>query len=96
MFDHDDKCTFQESVLPYAMVTEAERETINSLKTTLETYYQEMMLKLITGEYDFADYPTYLAEMEELGLKDYIAVFEARHQRWVDYANANGIDSLYN
>lgn len=96
VFDHDDKCTFQESVLPYAMVTEAERETINALQTTIDTYYQEMMLKLITGEYDFADYPTYLAELEELGLKDLMAVYEARHQRWVDYANANGIDSLYN
>ena len=96
VYDHDDKCTFQESVLPYAMLTNDERETISALQTTLETYIDEMMLKLFTGEYSMDDYPTYLAELESMGLKDYIAVYEARHQRWVDYANANGIESLYN
>ena len=78
------------------MVTNEERETISSLQTTLETYIEEMMLKLITGEYSMDNYDTYLAELEAIGLKDYIAVYEARHQRWVDYANENGIDSLYN
>ena len=95
-FDNHENCTFQDGVAPYAMLTNSEMETVEALQTTLNTYIEEMMLKLITGEYSLDDYPTYLAELESMGLKDYIAVFEARHQRWVDYANENGIETLYN
>ena len=78
------------------MPTGEERATIERLENTLLTYINEMKLKLIIGEYSLDDYSDYLAELENLGLKEYISVYEAQHARWLAVAEAIGQDSAYN
>lgn len=96
IFDNDDRSVFTESKQPLAMPTGEERDTIERLENTLLTYINEMMLKLIIGEYSLDDYSDYLAELENLGLKEYISVYEAQHARWLAVAEAIGQDSAYN
>ena len=67
---------------PLAMSTSAEAETINRLSNILDTYSKELLVDLILGNKSLDDFDTYLNEMKELGLDEYIAVFQARYDRF--------------
>lgn len=80
---------------PLAAATAEELETMAALQTTIETYVDELMLALFLGEKTMDDVPVALAELEAMGLNDLIAVYEARHQRFLDVCAEQGIDSIY-
>ena len=61
-----------------AMATDEETETINQLQTAIETYSDEMCLKLALGTESLDNFDTIFAEFEELGLKELIAIYQAR------------------
>ncbi len=66
-----------------ALPTEEELETISSLSTVLSTYSSELLTDLILGRKNIEDLDQYIGEMKALGLDDYLAVFQARHDRYV-------------
>lgn len=46
-----------------------------------ETYYQELLTKLILGQKSMDDWDIYMEEMQELGLDELIAITQARYDR---------------
>jgi putative aldouronate transport system substrate-binding protein len=47
------------------------------LNGNLDTYYKSMMAKFVRGEADLdADWDSYLAELDKMGLQDYLAVYQ--------------------
>lgn len=78
-----DKATIISNSDEYALPTEEESEFISDVENELNTYASELLSDLILGKKDLANMDEYMAELEELGLRDYIAVQQARHDRFV-------------
>lgn len=74
-----DRVTFGQTV--YALETAEETAVIEEKYAVLETYCQELLTDLIFGNKSLDDLPTYQAELEELGLQEYIDVMQARRDR---------------
>ena len=73
-------CDFQiRNVL--AIATDEEQEITSAISEVLSTYASELLSDLILGKKSLDDMDTYLAEMEELGLTEYMAVYQARADR---------------
>jgi len=66
-----------------ALATDAENETINKYGTVLGTYSSELLTDLILGNKSLDDFDSYINEMKQLGLDEYIAVFQARLDRFL-------------
>lgn len=64
-----------------AAATDEENERISELTADFETYYQELLTKLILGQQSMDDWDTYIAEMQELGLDELISITQARYDR---------------
>ncbi len=74
---------FLPEITEYSMPSQAEADTIAEKGTELETYCKELITDLILGRKSLDDLSTYQAELEKLGINDYIAVFQARLDRTV-------------
>lgn len=66
-----------------AMATDEENEVINKVLTGLQTYSDELCVKLALGTASLDDFDSYLEELKELGLDDLLAVQQARYDRFV-------------
>ena len=66
-----------------AIESEEEAAVLNEISPVLETYCQELITDLVLGRKSLDDMPTYLEELEELGLQDYIDIMQARRDRVV-------------
>ena len=64
-----------------AAATDEENERISELTADFETYYEELLTKLILGQQSMDDWDTYIAEMQELGLDELISITQARYDR---------------
>lgn len=78
-----DKATILYATGVYALPTEEETEVISELENGLYTYASELLSDLILGKKDLANMDEYMTELENLGLRDYIEVQQARHDRCV-------------
>ena len=67
----------------WAKATTEENEKWNEVATTVETYVSELIMGLVTGSKDIADLDTYIAEVDELGLADMVAIRQAQYDRYV-------------
>ena len=65
-----------------AMATDEETEVINKVLTGLQTYSDELCMKLALGTLSLDDFDTYVEELKELGLDELIAVQQARYDRF--------------
>lgn len=70
-----------------AMATDEENETINRIQTGIQTYSDELCIKLAQGTASLDDFDSYLEELKELGLDELIAVQQARYDRFVQSQN---------
>lgn len=77
-----DTCDFQKSTLK-ALATDEESEKLDEIGETLETYAQELLTDIILGEKSVDTLDTEVAQMEELGLKDYMDILQTRYDRAV-------------
>lgn len=77
----DHKLVMQSPNCQVAIATEEETERYSELYTDLETYFEELNLKLIMGEKSIDDMDTYIAEMQRLGLDELIDIYQARYDR---------------
>lgn len=70
--------------LPTARPTQEEIDKLSAIENTLVTYMSETFSKLIVGDYSIEDYDSYVAEMEELGLKDYYEIQKNQIERFLN------------
>ena len=66
-----------------ALPTAEEAETLTALETTLLTYSEELLTDMILGNKNIDDLDQYIEEMKTLGLDEYLAVYQARYDRFV-------------
>jgi len=66
-----------------ALPTAEEAETLTALETTLQTYSKELLTDMILGNKNIDDLDQYIEEMKALGLDEYLAVYQARYDRYV-------------
>ncbi|MBC8542549.1 extracellular solute-binding protein [Bianquea renquensis] len=66
-----------------AMPTDEETESLNKILTGIQTYSDEMCMKITLGTASLDDFDTYLGELKELGLDELIAIQQARYDRFV-------------
>ncbi|MBO4976487.1 MAG: extracellular solute-binding protein [Lachnospiraceae bacterium] len=64
-----------------AVATEDETQRSADLRADLDTYYKELLTKLIMGQSSMDDWDTYIAEMKELGLDELIEISQNRYDR---------------
>ena len=69
-----------------AMSTIEEIDRTDEIENALKTYTSELLTDLILGNKSLDDLPKYTAELEKLGLNDYIKIMEARRDRFVKAA----------
>ena len=67
-----------------AMPTDEETESLNKILTGIQTYSDEMCMKITLGTASLDDFDTYLGELKELGLDELIAIQQARYDRFVE------------
>ena len=83
VYDNEDSYQYamMDTKANLAAATEAENERIADLTADFETYYKELLTKLILGQQSLDDWDTYLNEMKELGLDELIEITQARYDR---------------
>jgi putative aldouronate transport system substrate-binding protein len=57
------------------------------VQTGIQTYSDELCIKLAQGTASLDDFDSYLEELKELGLDELIAVQQARYDRFVQSRN---------
>ena len=67
----------------YAIATPEEAAVISEYSTTLSTYCGELLTDLILGRKSLDDLDTYIEEMNELGMQEYLAARQAQRDRAV-------------
>ena len=50
-------------------------------KADFDTYYQELLTKLILGQASMDDWDSYISDMKELGLDELISITQERYDR---------------
>ena len=70
-----------------AMATDEENETINRIQTGIQTYSDELCMKLALGTASLDDFDSYIEELKTLGLDELIAVQQARYDRFIQSQN---------
>ena len=76
----------EEEIFPTSMLTftEDENETINSVLTDINSYVKQMRVEFITGVTDIeAEWDNYCATLEQMGLPDVVAAYQAAYDRWM-------------
>lgn len=83
VFDRSIDFEILENDIPMAALTSEEMEKMAEIETDLKTYMEEVLAKLILNQYSLDDFDKYVTEMEELGLKDYVDICQARIGRYL-------------
>lgn len=81
--------TYGDLSLKLALPTAEELEIISEVENVLTTYTKELLTDLILGNRSLDDLPEYIAELESLGLKDYMNIAQARRDRFVAAVGSN-------
>lgn len=79
-----------EELIPYAKLpfplvyfTEDEIDTINMYKMDINTYFQQMEAKFITGAEDIEKgWDKYVKTLQGIGIADYVAAYQSAYNRW--------------
>ncbi len=66
-----------------AMPTDEETETLNKILTGIQTYSDEMCMKITLGTESLDNFDTYPVELKTLGLDQLISIQQARYDRFV-------------
>lgn len=73
--------------MPYPLVyfTEDEQDRINTLKPDIETYFEQMEAKFITGAESIeTGWDKYIETLEGLGIDEYIEIHQDAYDRWAE------------
>ncbi len=69
----------------YAMPNEEQSEIIAAHQNDIKTYSEEMLSALILGDEDIENLPAIVQQLKDLGLDDYIAVYQQLHDTYLTY-----------
>lgn len=73
---------FPDEVFDICPLTVEEEESITDAKTILSTYIQEAIGNFLIGNWDINEYwDTYIAELEKIGYKDVLEVYQTGYDR---------------
>ncbi|MGN1020039.1 MAG: hypothetical protein ACI4O7_06670 [Aristaeellaceae bacterium] len=64
------------------MNTLEEAEVLDLYNTDLNTYLPELTVGFVSGQYDIADYDSYVEELNGMGLQEVLAVRQAQYDRY--------------
>lgn len=67
-----------------AVPSKEESDKLAQIQNDITTYSNETLMKLCLGQYDLANIDEYINTLKELGLEDYIAIYQARHDRYME------------
>lgn len=70
-----------DKLLPKIVYTQEETDQIASIKTTIDAYAYDMAVAFITGVKPLSDWDSYLKELDQMGLAEYMAVTQAALER---------------
>lgn len=73
--------------MPYPLVyfTEDEQDRINTLKPDIDTYFEQMEAKFITGAESIeTGWDKYIETLEGLGIDEYIEIHQDAYDRWAE------------
>lgn len=71
-------------IMPNIYVTEDEAEEFAQLNTSISTYVDEMIVKFITGQESMDNYDSFLAELENRGIKRAIEIKQNAYDRFLE------------
>lgn len=72
----------RKEVVSYMPLTLEETESVSDIKATLGTYVIEMTSAFLTGNKDIdADWDAYIAELDKIGYKKILEVYQAAYDR---------------
>jgi putative aldouronate transport system substrate-binding protein len=63
--------------VPSVVIGEADTETINSMKTALDTYIQESVTNFINGKASMDEFDAFVAKVSEMGADQIVAIYNA-------------------
>ena len=66
-----------------AVPSAEETDQLAQISNDIATYSNETLMKLCLGQYDLANIDEYINTLKELGLEDYVAIYQARHDRYM-------------
>ena len=66
-----------------AVPSAEETDQLAQISNDIATYSNETLMKLCLGQYDLANIDEYINTLKELGLEDYVAIYQARHNRYM-------------
>ncbi len=70
------------SVPQVAVMTDAERDSLDLVNTNIQTYWKEMRDKFITGEASIdAEWDRYVSSLKALGLDTFVEVYQSIYDR---------------
>ena len=69
------------NIIPKITYTEAERETIADMKTSIDAYAYDTAVAFITGNKPLSEWDSYLQELEKMGLDEYLKVSQEAYDR---------------
>ena len=75
--------------LKLALPTTEEMEKTGEIENVLTTYMKELLTDLVLGNRSIDDLPSYIEELESLGLTEYLEIMQARRDRFVAAVGAN-------
>ena len=83
IYENEDKYSFamMDTEANLAAATEEETERMTEIKADFDTYYQELLTKLILGQASLEDWDTYISDMKALGLDELITITQERYTR---------------
>ena len=71
--------------LPYPLVyfTEEEQDRLDTIKPDIETYFEQMEAKFITGAESIDEgWDKYVSTLNDLGIEELVEIYQAAYDRW--------------
>ena len=83
IYENEDKYSYaiMDTEANLAAATEEETDRMTEIKADFDTYYQELLTKLILGQASMDDWDSYINDMKELGLDELISITQERYDR---------------
>lgn len=81
IYENEDQYQYCSMGMQLAAATDEESNRTTELYADLQTYTDELLVKLIMGEKSLDDWDTYIAEIKELGMDEIVQIHQDRYDR---------------
>ena len=79
----EDSQKYAADLMPALTPTVEEADQLSAIKTDVDTYVEEARMNFVTGAWNFdSDWDAYVAQMEKMGIDDYVAIKQAQYERY--------------